>query len=302
MSNINNGVWVTMITPFLEDKQIDYENVERLIEWYIENKISGIFAVCQSSEMFNLTFEERYELAKFVIEKVDGRVGVVISGHVEEEIEKQIIELKKMADLKPDALVLVTNRLLYNGSLIENLRKIEEAIPDTIPLGFYECPYPYKRLLSDDELEYIICSDRYAFLKDTCCDVEIMKKRIDLVKGSSFKLFNANSATLQETLKYGYHGYCGVMANIHPDIYVWLCENYMKEYADCVSSYLSVSSLIEEHGYPYCAKRYLRYENIPLRDVCRKEIKGNLTALDSELKSIYNLTKMIREELKNERI
>lgn len=141
MSNINNGVWVTMITPFLEDKQIDYENVERLIEWYIENKISGIFAVCQSSEMFNLTFEERYELAKFVIEKVDGRVGVVISGHVEEEIEKQIIELKKMADLKPDALVLVTNRLLYNGSLIENLRKIEEAIPDTIPLGFYECPY-----------------------------------------------------------------------------------------------------------------------------------------------------------------
>lgn len=302
MQNVKNGVWVTMITPFLEDKRIDYENTERLIEWYIENKVSGIFAVCQSSEMFNMTFEERYELAKFVIEKVNGRVGVVISGHVEDSPEKQIAELKKMADLKPDALVLITNRLLNNGSLTDNLKRMEEALPKEIPLGLYECPYPYKRLLSEDEIKYLINSDRYVFLKDTCCDVNLMKKRIVIVRGSNFKLFNANSATLLETLKYGYHGYCGIMANIHPDLYVWLCENYTDGYANLVSSYLSVMSLIEEHGYPYCAKRYLKYENIPLRDVCRKEIKGNLTALDSELESIYNLTEKVREELKNERI
>ena len=55
---IAGGVWPVMITPFTEDNKIDYDAVLRIIEWYDKNGVDGIFAVCQSSEMFELSPQE----------------------------------------------------------------------------------------------------------------------------------------------------------------------------------------------------------------------------------------------------
>ena len=52
MNKIKKGAWVTMITPYTPDGKIDYAACGRLVEWYIESGLAGIFAVCQSSEMF----------------------------------------------------------------------------------------------------------------------------------------------------------------------------------------------------------------------------------------------------------
>ena len=43
------------------------------------------------------------------------------------------------------------------------------------------------------------------------------------------KLYNANTSTLLESMKYGAAGYSGVMANFHPALYAWLLENWEKE-------------------------------------------------------------------------
>ena len=67
MKTIARGIYPTMITPY-EDGKIDYENVKKLVEWYIEKGCSGIFAVCQSSEMWYLSLEERFELGKAVVD------------------------------------------------------------------------------------------------------------------------------------------------------------------------------------------------------------------------------------------
>lgn len=50
---IPNGVYPTMITPFTKDNKIDYAAVEALINWYAGKKVDGIFAICQSSEIFS---------------------------------------------------------------------------------------------------------------------------------------------------------------------------------------------------------------------------------------------------------
>ena len=55
------GVWPVMLTPFTDHNEVDYPALERLTEWYIENGVSGLFAVCQSSEMFFLSLEERVD-------------------------------------------------------------------------------------------------------------------------------------------------------------------------------------------------------------------------------------------------
>ena len=59
-------IFTTMITPYCADGSVDYETALRYVDWYYENGLTGIFAVCQSSEIFYLTLEERVELNRRV--------------------------------------------------------------------------------------------------------------------------------------------------------------------------------------------------------------------------------------------
>lgn len=56
----------TMITPYAPDGNIDYPTVRKYVDWYFENGLDGIFAVCQSSEIFYLSLEERVKLNQTV--------------------------------------------------------------------------------------------------------------------------------------------------------------------------------------------------------------------------------------------
>ena len=101
---IAGGVWPVMITPFTEDNKIDYDAVLRIIEWYDKNGVDGIFAVCQSSEMFELSPQERVELAKFIINNTPKHMGVIASGHCAEKVEDQIREAQTVIDAGVDAV------------------------------------------------------------------------------------------------------------------------------------------------------------------------------------------------------
>ena len=281
---IASGVWPTMITPFTLKGGVDYDALERLVEWYIGHGVQGLFAVCQSSEMFYLTLEERVSVARFVKEKAAGRVQVIASGHISDELSDQIEELKQMAAAGVDAVVIVSNRLAKaeedDGVWIRNAQRLLDAVPD-IPFGVYECPYPYKRLLSADTLKWCASTGRFLFLKDTSCDVGQMKAKLEAVAGSELKLFNANSTTLLESLKLGAAGFSGVMANFHPELYVQLIGQWRQnaELAERLQSFLTVASLIELQVYPVNAKYHLRQLGLPIETVCRvrddSALKGN---------------------------
>ena len=151
-----DGVWPVMLTPFTEDNKVDYHSLEKLTDWYIEGGVAGLFADCQSSEMFFLSLEERIELARFIKEKADGRVPVIASGHISESIEEQAEELNAIADTGVDAVILLSNRLAKETESdevwLENLKKLLDMLPSDLALGFYECPYPYKRVISPELL------------------------------------------------------------------------------------------------------------------------------------------------------
>ncbi len=107
---IPDGVWPTMITPFRDDGSIDYAALERMVAWYLERGVAGLFAVCQSSEMFFLSLRERLELARACVRFAGGRVPVIASGHVAETPDDQLEEARMMADTGIAALVLLSNR------------------------------------------------------------------------------------------------------------------------------------------------------------------------------------------------
>ena len=123
-------------------------------------------------------------------------------------------------------MVLVTNRLdakREGGSkFIDDLSWLLDRLPKQMPLGLYECPAPYRRLLTDDELTFCAGSGRFVILKDVSCDLETVKRRVALTRGTPLAIVNANAAIAYEAMKAGSRGFTGVFTNFHPDLYKWL--------------------------------------------------------------------------------
>lgn len=286
-----------MITPFTQENAIDYAGVEALVEWYDEKGMDGIFAVCQSSEMFYLSLRERVELARGVMKAAAGRLPVLVSGHVSESHQDQIQELCAMAELNPEAVVVVSNRLARAHEADDvwksNAERILEAIPG-VNFGIYECPYPYKRLMSPELLRWCAESGRFTFLKDTCCNIDLIRERAGAVEGTQLKLFNANSATLLDSLRAGYEGFSGVMLNFHPELYGWLCRHWraLPDEAARLQHFATVASLIELQMYPVNAKYHMMLDGVQIGYETRSRDAEAFDALKrQETEHLYRLWK-----------
>ncbi len=299
------GVWPVMLTPFDNQREIDWESLKKLIDWYIKAGVNGLFANCQSSEMFFLSEAESLQLTRFVLDYVDGRVPVVASGHTACGLSQQIDQLGKIAETGVDSVILISNRLAMpsedDATVLANLQKITAALTDKVGLGIYECPHPYKRLLSDDVVRWCAQSGRYTFIKDTCCQIDTIRRRVELSKGSRMHIANANGQTLLPSLQAGAHGYSGVMTNFHPELYVWLCDNWQQEpeKAETVFAYLSTASLAECLDYPICAKDYQKSIGNFQTVACRAREAGNYYSahFQSNVQQMVQLGEIIKKQL-----
>ena len=278
-------ILTTMITPYKTDGSIDFATAEKYVDWYYKNGLDGIFAVCQSSEIFYLSLEERVELNRRVYKRakeLDKNFLVVSSGHVSDTLEEQAKELNAIYESGTDALILITNRLDINNEgndvFIANAKKLIAQLPPDAKLGFYECPYPYKRLVTPKILDWCLATGRFYYMKDTCCDAEIIAQRAKQLKGSHFKLLNANCQTLLETMRSGADGYCGIMCNFHPKLYSWLRKNYKSDKADFVQSVIGTFGFTEVGlPYPLTAKYHMNLCGIKTENIARSRKSEELT-------------------------
>lgn len=256
------GIVPVMLTPFNENGAIDYDSLSKLIDWYLDNGADALFAVCQSSEMYYLSLSERAELAKFVVNAVKGKIPVVASGHISDDPFDQIKELTAAVESGADGVVLVSNHLDPKNSGTEtfkgNLDWLLSKLPQDIPLGIYECPAPYRRLISDEEMKYIADTGRFKFVKDVSCDLSTVTRRVQITKNAGMAILNANAAIAWEAMKAGGKGFNGVNLNMQADLYKWLYTKWQKypEVAKELSVFLVMSACTESYGYPVLAKMY----------------------------------------------
>ncbi len=300
------GIVPVMITPYLESGEIDYPGLERLVEWYIAKGADALFAVCQSSEMQFLSIKERSELGKFVVKQAAGRVPVVVSGHISDDPYSQLEELTVAVETGADGVVLVTNHLdpKNRGSEVfrGNLQWLLDRLPKDVPLGLYECPAPYRRMLTDDELRFCIDSGRFVMLKDVSCDLATVKRRVAMTAGTPFAILNANAAIAYDAMKAGSRGFNGVNTNFHPDLYKWLYTSGTKhpELADEVATFLVLAALSEAFGYPVLAKMYHQrigtFASIKSRTITF-DVRERFWALDAILDKVVAGTEAMRAKI-----
>ena len=72
------GYWPASPTPFKENGDLDLETFGKLIDWYLDCGMHGIFVNGTTGEWFSQTIEERKELIEFVLDRVANRIPVVV--------------------------------------------------------------------------------------------------------------------------------------------------------------------------------------------------------------------------------
>jgi 4-hydroxy-tetrahydrodipicolinate synthase len=257
-----NAVWPVMLTPMKQDRTIDWAAVDRITDWYIDAGCRGLFTNSRSSEVEFLTAEERVQLAERVVRRANGRAAVIATGTFGKSAEDEILSIKKIADVGADAVCLLTNHLGAMGASEEqwsgHLKRIVDGTGD-IPLGFYECPTPWKRLIPTTVYEWAARSGRFVFHKDVSHSVPDMKAKLDVSKGTSLRLYNGQISSVIESIQLGGSGHSGYASSIYPELVVWLCANGSQDNAETrmVQRLLTVFERMINVKYPSSLKQLL---------------------------------------------
>lgn len=256
------GIWITMITPFTQDGLLDEPALERLVDHFAQTGADGLFAVCQSSEMAFLSPKERKFLANRVVSLAAGRIRVIVSGHASAAPEEQLEDVQRALDSGAEAAVLLTSlpatQSESDATWIRRMEWLLSRIPTNANLGLYECPWPYKRLLSPTLTRFCAESGRFTFLKETSCTLEGITEKIRIAEGSPLRILNANSQLLLPSIRAGADGFSGIMANMQASLYAYLWhkrddQQHAQLHAR-LADYLAATSATEGTNYPICAK------------------------------------------------
>ncbi|MFI4911665.1 MAG: dihydrodipicolinate synthase family protein [Sedimentisphaeraceae bacterium JB056] len=276
-SEIKDGIWPVMVTPFDEGMNVVYDTVDHIVDFYYNNGCAGVFATCLTSEVADLSYDEILELVKATVKSASGRLQVVGGAILFENVERQIELVKHVYDCGAHAVVVAASQLCGKNDSVDtfkaNITKLMDETGD-IPLGMYECPFPYHRILSPETYLWLAKTGRFVFHKDTCCNIDGIKEKLTLSAGTKMKFFNAHCATLLDSLACGGNGYCGVGTNYYPEIFSWLFENYnsadpalVKKVYDFAKDSESYYDLCD--AYPATAKELLKNRGIDIEDYCR---------------------------------
>src|SRR6185369_6733706 len=88
--------------------EVDYGGLTQLTEYYLKAGAQGLFANCLSSEMYELTEEERLQVVKHVMKVANGLVTVVAAGTFQGSVNEQAEFIKRIYNLGTQAVIIVT--------------------------------------------------------------------------------------------------------------------------------------------------------------------------------------------------
>jgi 4-hydroxy-tetrahydrodipicolinate synthase len=309
IDSLPKGFIPVMLTPFLSDGTIDYHGLAKLTEFYIEAGVAGLFANCLSSEMFELTEDERVEMTQFIVDQVNGRIPVVATGTFGGPIEQQAEFVKRIYATGLQAVIAITCMLAEEGEsddiFLGNTRQLI-ALTDNIPLGLYECPVPYKRVISSEILAELLPTGRIVYHKDTCLDDVEVARRLAVGEGYKFGLYDAYMVNAVSSLRAGAAGLSCIQGNMFPELVVFLCNHFndeskRKELALVQDFFTECMDLVHT-AYPTIAKYTLQERGLPISLYTRRAIDPLTAELKSEMSALIEKADKLYEEIQVEKL
>ncbi|QHI70154.1 dihydrodipicolinate synthase family protein [Tichowtungia aerotolerans] len=263
MKKISDGVWPVMLTPFKGKDQIDFNGLEELTEWYISQGVHGLFSACLSSEALEMGDASKLALVKRVVEIADGRIPVVAGVMGVVSRSKRVEMAHEVLEIGAAAAVLTFSDLVHQGASDEEwMREMDRHLNSLkgCPLGVYECPFPYHRMMTPELTDYVSDHPEFLFLKETSGRLPEMVRKRQAGKKFGLKVFSADALTILEAMKGGLNGFSGLQTNLWPALHVKLfaCWQDNPLLAKRLQQFFIDYQWVLHRSYPASAKLYLK--------------------------------------------
>jgi len=207
---------VALITPMYENGDVDFDALEKLVNFHIESGTKAIVSVGTTGESATLNHYEHIEVMKKTIEYSNGRIPVVAGTGANSTSEA--IELTQAAkDMNADACLLVTpyyNKPTQEG-LYQHYKKIAESVE--IDQILYNVPGRTGVDMSVDTVARLANMTNIIGVKDATGDLDVAKSLIQKCP-ESFILLSGDDGTAIEFILMGGHGGISVTANVVPQL------------------------------------------------------------------------------------
>ena len=217
------GSIVALVTPMIPDSlDVDWDALERLIEWHIEQGTHAIVAVGTTGESATLSVEEHSQVIKAVVEISRGRIAVIAGTGA--NCTREAIELTEAAKTAgADACLLVTP--YYNKPTQEGLYQHFKAIAEAVDIAqiLYNVPGRTACDMLPETVIRLSAIENIVGIKEATGDLARAAELIDQAP-DNFAIYSGDDHSARELILLGGHGDISVTANVAPRKMSQMCE------------------------------------------------------------------------------
>lgn len=208
------GSGVAIVTPFKNDKTIDFDTFEKLIEFQIKNKTDAIIVCGTTGEASTLSEEEHISVVKFCVDKVAGRIPV-IAGAGSNSTSHSLKLCKKCEEIGVDGLLVVTpyyNKTTQKG-IINHYKILAENV--SLPIILYNVPSRTGLNIQPKTVFELSKIKNIVGIKEASGNISQVVE-IASICPKDFYIYSGNDNQILPILSVGGKGVISVLANIAP--------------------------------------------------------------------------------------
>ena len=289
------GSGVALVTPFTEEKDVNYEELGRLIDFQIANGTDAIIVCGTTGEPVTMSEEERLSVIAYAIEKAKKRVTVIAG--TGGNCTKNVVDFSKKAEKAgADALLVVTpyyNKATQKG-LYEHYKEVASAVD--LPIILYNVPsrtgvniLPDTAARLGKEIENIVA------LKEASGNISQVADVIRKAEGA-LDIYSGNDDQIVPILSLGGIGVISVLANVVPkethDMVQLYLDGEMQEAAQLQLKYMELIQALFCEVNPIPVKKALElmgYKTKTLRMPLTEMEEKNVIRLEQAMRQVHLL-------------
>lgn len=278
--SIFTGAGVALVTPFKEDLSVDYDQLEKFIDFQIDNGTDSIIICGTSGEASTMSHDEQIEVVSACVSHVNGRVPV-IAGAGANCTDEALNLAKRSEKVGADGLLVVTP--YYNKATQKGLEEYYATVGNSvdIPIIMYNVPGRTGTNIQPATAVKIAKSvDNIVAIKEASGDIGQVATLAALADGC-LDIYSGNDDQVVPLLALGGKGVISVLSNVAPrethDMVMKFLEGDVKGSLDIQLKYMDVIHNLFSEVNPIPAKRA-----VAEMGYCRNIVRRPLTEMEED--------------------
>jgi len=211
---IFKGSGVAIVTPFINEHEVNFEELGKLVEFQIQEGTDSIIVCGTTGESSTMTQDEKKATIKYVVDKVNKRVPVIAG--TGGNCTQSAVEMSKYAqDVGADGVLVVTP--YYNKTTQEGLIKHYETIANSIniPVILYNVPSRTGLNITPETAYKLSKIDNIVAIKEASGNISQVAEIANLC-GDELAIYSGNDDQIVPIMSLGGIGVISVLANVMP--------------------------------------------------------------------------------------